>query len=77
MYVHYTFDVGPERRAHRRAEGYVRHEMSVHDVHVYPVRALPLDRRALRSEIGEIGGEDRRRDLDGAVKCISHQGLGV
>ena len=68
VHVHHGLDVRADRLAERRAEGEVRHEMPVHHVDMDPVRALRLDRLDLLPEVGEIGREDRRGDLDGTVK---------
>src|SRR5262249_58917834 len=42
----------------------VRHEPAVHDVDVELVGAAGLDARDVGGERGEVGREDRRRDLD-------------
>jgi hypothetical protein len=47
-----------------QAEGQVRHEVVVHDVHMQPVRDAG-DRCGLVGEPGEVRGQDTRRDLNG------------
>ena len=51
-----------QRPHHRRADGEVGHEVTVHHVDVQEVGDLahPLD---LGPELGEVGGQDRRRQL--------------
>ncbi len=49
---------------HRWAEADIRHEMSVHDVEMQPIRAGRLDRRHLLAQPGEIGREQAWRDGD-------------
>ncbi len=61
-------DMRPDGFDQRRAEGDVRHEMPVHDVDMHPVGALVLDGAALGAEGGKVGGQDRGRDLHGAVE---------
>jgi hypothetical protein len=51
-------DVGPE--------GDVGHEMPVHHVAMDPVAAGGVDPLDLGAQRGEVGGEDRGRDADGA-----------
>ncbi len=51
-----------ERLDHRRPEGQVRDEVVVHHVDVDPVRAR--DPGHLVPEVGEVGIQDARRDLD-------------
>ena len=72
MDVHNGLHMRAERFDGGRAEGEVRHEMPVHHVDMHPVRALRFDRADFLAEIGEVGGQDRRGDLDGAVE--SHGG---
>ncbi len=68
MHVHHGGDVLADGFAQGRAKGQVGHEMPVHDIDMHPIGPLGLDRLNFTSEIGEIGGQDRRRDLDGAVE---------
>ena len=51
-------DVGPE--------GEVGHELAVHDVPLDAVDAGLLERAELVAQLGEVGGEHGRGDLDGA-----------
>lgn len=67
--VHEGLHMRAERLHGGRAEGQVRHEMSVHHIDMDPVGALILDGPDLAAEIGKIGGQDRRRDPDLAVEC--------
>ena len=72
-------DVERERRraAHRfddeRAEGDRRDEAAVHHVEVDVVSAALLGRPDLLREAAEVGGEDRRRELDGGHVFSSHR----
>lgn len=59
---------------HRHPEGQVRDEMSIHDVDVQEVD-IWLHARHLIGEVGEIGGQQRRCDLDGhdrrvGTRCV-------
>ena len=47
-----------QRRDDRRADGDVRHEMPVHDVHMQNGAAAVDRGLRLRAEPGEIGGQD-------------------
>ncbi|MPL73717.1 hypothetical protein SDC9_19523 [bioreactor metagenome] len=69
VHVHHRLDMRPDRLHQRRAEGQVRHEMPIHHVDMDPIGTLRFDRADLLPEVGEIGRENRRRDLDGAVKA--------
>ena len=60
-----------QRLHHVGAEGDVRHEMPVHHVEMDPVGAGGLDRAHLLAQLGEVGGQDRRRDEERA----GHDGL--
>ena len=68
MDVHHALDVLADGRASGRAESDVGDVMAVHDVDMDPIAALGLDGAAFGAEIGEIGGKDRRGDLDAAVE---------
>ncbi len=61
------FGARPDVPDHRRTEGDVRHEMSVHHIEMDPVGAGSVDRLDLLAEAGEIGGEDRGRDFEGLI----------
>jgi hypothetical protein len=50
---------------HRRPQGQVGDEVSVHHVDVQPVRAGALGSRDLLAQAGEVAGEDRGGDEDG------------
>ena len=52
-----------ERSAHQRANGQVGHKVVVHDVEVHDIRTSSNDLLNLLAEPGEIGAENRRRDL--------------
>ncbi len=67
MHVHHAPDMRAQGRANALAEGQVRHEMAIHHVDMHPVGSLRLNRPAFRAKLGEIGGQDRRGDLDRAV----------
>jgi hypothetical protein len=56
--------VRPQGLHHVGADGDVRHEMPVHHVDVDIVRARPVDRAYFLAQFGEIGGQDRRRNLE-------------
>src|SRR5208337_3363936 len=51
-----------------QAEGEVRHEVVVHDIHVQPVRGGG-DRSGLIGEPGKVRGQDARRDLNSHSKA--------
>src|SRR5262249_13311339 len=53
-----------DRGDDERADRDVRHEPAVHHVDVELVGAAGLDARDVGGERGEVGREDRRRDLD-------------
>ena len=53
---------GPDGLDHRDADGDIRHELAVHDVHMDVVGGVDLPNVPL--EIGEVGGENGRCDLD-------------
>ena len=53
-----------------RAEGDVRHEMTVHDVDVEEIGMGLVDARTLGAEIAEIGRDDGRGDEDGFHEVI-------
>ncbi len=53
---------GKERLDHGQPEGQVGHEVVVHHVDVHPVGGA--DARNLRLEVGEVGIQDARCDLD-------------
>ena len=58
----------PAERLHDvRADGEVRDELTVHHVDVNQVGAGRLDRLHLLAQAREIGGQDRRRDTEGAL----------
>ena len=52
-----------QRSDHRWADRDVRHEVAVHDVDMDQISAAPLHGGDRRSEGGEIGRQDGRRDL--------------
>ena len=54
----------PDRFDDRRADGKVRHEMPVHDIHVHEIGASPFDGGNLIREMGEVGRQDRRGDAN-------------
>mmetsp|Transcript_28733 Transcript_28733/g.62662 ORF Transcript_28733/g.62662 Transcript_28733/m.62662 type:complete len:267 (-) Transcript_28733:258-1058(-) len=54
----------PERINHQRSDGNVRHEASVHHVHVDPVGACLQNVLHFLPQLGEICGENRRGDLN-------------
>ncbi len=56
---------GPQRLHDHGAHADVRHEVAVHDVHVDAVGAGGLGLADLLAQPGEVGGQDRRRQLDG------------
>ena len=68
VHIHHRLDVLADRLDQGRAKGEVRNEMTVHHVHVDPVRAFGLDRFDLGSEIGEIRRQNGRRDFQVAIK---------
>ncbi len=53
-----------QRLDHGQAQGEVRHEMVVHDIHVQPVGGA-CHRGGLVGEPGKVRGQDARRDLNG------------
>ena len=53
-----------QRLDHGQAQGEVRHEMVVHDIHVQPVGGA-CHRGGLIGEPGKVRGQDARRDLNG------------
>ena len=55
-------DMGPASGDHVRPERQVRHELAIHDVPLDPVDSSLLQRCALLSEAGEVGGEHRGDD---------------
>ena len=57
----------PQRLDDLRPERDVGHEVAVHDVDVDAVGAGRVDRAHLLAEPGEVGGEDRGRDLERAA----------
>ena len=71
MHVERLLGVRPDRFDDVRADRNVRHEMAVHDVDMDPVGAGGIDRAHLLAELGEIGGQDRRRDDERARHCES------
>ena len=40
--------------------------MPVHHIHMHPIRTLILNRATLCAEVGEVGGQDGRRNQDGS-----------
>ena len=50
--------------------------MAVHDVDVNQVRAATFDRRDLLAERGEIGGQNRRGDLDRSAQRLTSSEIG-
>ena len=44
--------------------------MAIHDVDMDPVGAGGIDRAHLFAELGEVGGQDRRRDDERAMHWI-------
>ena len=54
-----------QRLHHRRADGDVGDEVAVHHVHVNQIGAAALDGGDVAPERGEVGGQNRRRDLHG------------
>ena len=46
--------------------------MAVHDIDMDPVGAGRIDRAHLLAELGEVGGEDRRRDDERAMQQVLH-----
>ena len=55
-----------DRAHHRRTDRDVRDEVPVHHVDVNQVRAATFGRRDIASERCEVGGQNRRRNLDRA-----------
>ena len=70
--VHHRLHMRAQRCDHIGADGDVGHEMAIHHVNMNPVGAMCLDRLYLAAKVGEIGGQDRRGDFDGAIE--SHGG---
>ena len=62
MHVEQLLGVRPQRLHHVGTDADVGHEMAVHDVDMDPVGAGRIDGAHLLAELGEIGGQDRRRD---------------
>jgi hypothetical protein len=54
---------------HHRADGQVRNEVAVHDIHVQEVRSR-LDLGDLLAQRGEVRRQDRRRDLDHGLLLV-------
>src|SRR3954470_13357850 len=59
-----------------RAEGEVRHEPAVHDVHVNPIRSCLLEHRHLVGEPAEVRAQDGRGDSCRAHGCCTGGGAG-
>ena len=57
-----NIDLLADRRAKRRAERNIVHEMAVHHVEVNPVRAGGLSAANFRAEVGKISRQHRRGD---------------
>ena len=68
VHVHERFHMRAERFDGGRAKGQVRDKVTIHHVHMNPVSALRFDGLNFLTEICEIGRENRRCDLDRAVK---------
>ena len=68
VYVHHCFHVWFQRFDGRRTKGDVGHEMPVHHIDMDPIRALGFDRLSFLPEIGKIGRQDGRGDLDLTVE---------
>ena len=74
MDVEGLFRMRAKRLHHAGADSQVRHEMPVHDIDVNPVGARFVDRAYFLAKLGEVGGEDRRRDKRASHRPISgHQ----
>lgn len=65
-----------QRLAHERADGEVGHVVVVHHVEVDDIRASRKHICHLLAELGEVGGEDRRRDQERALALHLHGRLG-
>ena len=68
MHVHHAFDMRPDRGTGGRTKGDVGHEVTVHHIHMHPIRALRFDGGAFRAEVGEVSGQDGGGDFDGTVE---------
>ena len=56
---------------HDRSDGEVRNEAAVHDVDVNPVGACRFDGPNLVREVAEIGGKNRRSNLDSVGRHLA------
>ena len=59
-----------ERLHHRQTNGDVRHEVTVHHIDVQHAGAAAFDCLDLIAETGEVGGQNRRSDLD--ISLVEH-----
>ena len=64
MHVERFFGMGTKRLHHRRTDGDVGHEMTIHHIDMDEIGAGRLDGFDLGTQPGEIRRQDRRRDLD-------------
>src|SRR4051812_46262371 len=53
------------------ADGNVRHEMTVHDVDMDQIGTAPFGGADIASKRSEVGGENRRRDLNRGHRLTS------
>ena len=72
VHVHERLHMGPDRGDHIGANGQVRHEVSVHRIHVDPVGALGLYGADLGAQFREIRRKDRWRDAQVSVERCGH-----